>query len=521
MASSDFLANFEASLNKLNKLNDYITRNTNNKREFTGYVLTKLRELNEKIKLLINRFNELKAQVVALQSQINDNSSGIQGKDGEIANLKAELDRLTKERNDLKEFIDKEVPKNTQKNVELEQKSEALQSKIDEMENKLRALEAQNAELNNQKNTLQQELANRGDVQAEHARAIEELSNKNKSELAKAQQDNAAQIEQLQKEIADRESKLQANAQQMEQIQKQIAEKDNQIQAVNQKIQELEQKIAEKDAQLAEKDRQIAELQQSTSSSQQQQQQNASAIADATNRIKQLEKEKADLENLNKDLIQRIIAATNAINIATDQLEELVNQGFYDKSKQDVDALIREIEASLQLISNSIQGNPNAPPPNSNQNISSGRYNNPRYNRNIVVNGKNMNLKNLLIDLKGKSDQLDRNNAGRNINNKYKSALAFIEGILSQTPNISDSDLNLMVNSGLSKYNINISNTGLIQGGNMNLNKSKKRIKIHRSTRKQKGGYLWGKQKSFSLKNKTVSKTSKTVSSPRSHKKRL
>jgi chromosome segregation ATPase len=524
MSTSDFLANFEASLNKLNKLNDYITRNTTNKKEFTGFVLTKLRELNEKIKLFITRFNELKAQVVTLQSQINDNSSGIQNKDGEIANLKSDLERLTKEKNDLKEFVDNEIPKNTQKSVDLEKETKQLQNNIDAMETKMRELESENAELTNQKNTLQQELSSRGDVQSEHAKAIEELSNKNKAELAKAQQDNAAQIDELQKQNDELQKQndeqianLNYKAQKMEEIEKQITEKENQIQGINQKIQELEQKIAEKDSQLAEKDRQIAELQQNTSSSQQQQQQNAEAITQASNRIKQLEKEKADLENINKDLVERIIAATNAINIATAQLEELVNQGFYDKSKQDVDVLIKEIEESLQLISNSIQGNSNAPP-NSNQNVSSGRYNNPKYNRNLNINGKNTNLKDLIIDLKGKSDEQDRNSGGRNIFNKYKGALQFIEDILSQTPNISESDLNLMVKSAINKYNIEFyQNFNKIRGGFKNKKNTNKIVKFHK-TRKQKGGYLWGKQKTTSLKS---SKTSKIFLPSKHTKKRL
>jgi len=511
--TSDFLANFESSLNKLNKLNDYITRNTTNKREFTGFVLTKLRELNEKVKLFIIRFNELKAQVVTLQSQINDNSSGIQNKDGEIVNLKVELERLNKEKSDLKEFIDNELPKNTQKNVDLERKSEELQVKIDEMETKLRELEAQNVELTNQKNTLQQELSSRGDVQAEHAKSIEELSNKNKAELTKSQQDNAAQIDQLQKEIADRESKSQANVQQMEQIQKQIAEKDNQIQSISQKIQELEQKISEKDSQLAEKDRQIAELQQNTSTTQQQQQQNTEAITEATNRIKQLEKEKSDLENDNKDLVQRIIAATDAINIATAQLEELVNQGFYDKSKQDVDVIIKEIEASLQLISNSIQGSNITKVSNSN---------NSSYDKNIInLNGVLTNVNSLVRDLQAKSNQLIRNNNGKNVYDKYKAAYESIREFKNQNPNATDDDIKSKTKETLTKYNISISNTGIIQGGNMNLKKSKKKIRKPSTTRKQKGGYLWGKQKTFSFKNKTISKISKSVPTPKSHKKRL
>ncbi len=127
-----------------------------------------------------------------------------------------------------------------------------------------------------------------------------------------------------------------------------------------------------------------------------------------------------------------------------------------------------------------------------------------------------MNLKDLLIDLKGKSDEQDRNSGGRNINNKYKSALAFIEDILSQTPNISDLDLNLMITSAMNKYNIEFyQNFNKIRGGFKNKKNTNKIIKFHK-TRKQKGGYLWGKQKTISSKS---SKTS-IIFSPLKHSKK-
>jgi chromosome segregation ATPase len=343
----------------------------------------------------------------------------------------------------------------------------------------LRELEAKNVSLENEKETLQKELSSRGDVQGQHAQEIQQLSEKNKLEVEKLQQENLKEIQELQKQIADKDAQIQSNLQ---------------------KIQTLEQQIVEKD-------KKIADFEATCGVAQQEQQQNATAIQSANDKIAQLENEKSVLQKMNDDLIKRIIAATEAINNATSQLEELTNQAFYDKSNQDVSAIINEIEASLQQIINTIQGNTNTATPNPSVSLSGPRQSNQstpeQRNRNINMNGNQSNLNFLLSDLKNKSNDVIRNTGQQN--NKYINAYDFIDFNLASNPNMSEDELNMMVKSALSQNGIQLyGNFNKVKGGyNMSLKKTKKYNKKAKShhTRKQKGGYLWGNQKSSSIKS--------------------
>jgi archaellum component FlaC len=90
-----FLLAFDESLRKLNDINAAITKNTENKRKFTGDVLDKLQELHEKVKRIVIKITEIKQKIVALQGQINQNNSGVQAKDAEIVNLKQQIAHMS------------------------------------------------------------------------------------------------------------------------------------------------------------------------------------------------------------------------------------------------------------------------------------------------------------------------------------------------------------------------------------------------------------------------------------------
>jgi chromosome segregation ATPase len=478
--NSEFLAKFDDSLRRLSKLNDMISKNTTNKKEFSAFVLSKLQELNVKIKEIVEKIKQIKSQLVLLQGSVNQNTSGIQNKDKEIADLKANLEKLTQEKKNLEDLINNEIPKNTNKNLE-------LQKEIDEKESKLRELESKNVALMNEKEALQKELSNRGDLQGQHAQEIQQLSEKNKLEVEKMQQENIKQIQELQKQIAD---------------------KDTQIQSNLQKIQSLEQQIVEKD-------KKIAELESKSSSVQQQQQQNVEAIKSANDKIAQLENEKLALQQMNDDLIKRIVAATEVINNATIQLEELTNQNFYDKSNQDFIAIINEIEASLQQIINTIQGtgtvgqnvkNLLPPPPGSITNLPPSPPDSiQQKNRTIVYQNQTLKINDLLKGLKTKGEQVARTTGEQN--NKYIKAYNLISNI---NPNISDMSLITTVTRALPNIDVDVNALGVLTvkgGNNMSLKKTKKHHKKMKShyTRKQKGGFLWGKQKTSSIKTPKTS----------------
>ena len=493
--NSEFLAKFDDSLRRLSKLNDIISKNTTNKKEFSAFVLSKLQELNVKIKEIVEKIKQIKSQLVLLQGSVNQNTSGIQNKDKEIAELKANLEKLTQEKKNLEDLINNEIPKNTNKNIE-------LQKEIDEKESKLRELESKNAALMNEKEALQKELSNRGDLQGQHAQEIQQLSEKNKLEVEKMQQENIKQIQELQKLIAD---------------------KDTQIQSNLQKIQSLEQQIVEKD-------KKIAELESTSTSVQQQQQQNVEVIKSANDKIAQLENEKLALQQMNDDLIKRIVAATEVINNATIQLEELTNQNFYDKSNQDFIAIINEIEASLQQIINTIQGtatgtvgqnvgNNLPPPPGSITNLPPSPPDLiQQKNRTIVYQNKTIKINDLLKGLKIKGQQVAITTGDQN--NKYIKAYNTISNINS---NISDMSLINTIAKALSNIDIDVNVLGVLTvkgGNNIPLKKTKKHSKKVKShyTRKQKGGFLWGKQKTSSIKTPKTSSYLVTSSSKKNRR---
>jgi chromosome segregation ATPase len=456
-------------------LNTSITKNSQNKQQFTGFVLTKLQEIHEKIKAIMIKIKEIKNQVDTLEGQVNQNNSGIQDKDAEIAKLTQQLQQLTSERDSLTSQL-----ANT--NNSASEKTTLLQQQIDQNEAKLRELEAQNATLVNEKDTLNKELASRGDVQGQHAQEIQKLSEENKSQIEKMQQENVQQMQELQKQIADKESQLQANAQQMQELQKQITDKEAQLQSNAQQIQDLQKQIAEKD-------KQISDHQSSAANTQQEQQQNASAIADVNNKLAQLEQERNALQQQNDDLIQRIIAATNAINSATTQIEKITDEVFFDKKDKDISRVIEEIEASLQEITNTIEGKSvtmvsNSAPSNS------APSNSQQKNRNVNVKGITINLNDLMNNLMKKNKDVVKNTGDEK--NKYKNAYKYINDTLISSPAISDKDLGLVVENAMK--GIDFTSDGSVRGGYVKVSKKHKKYG-KKYTRKQKGGFTWGKYK--------------------------
>ena len=84
---------------------------------------------------------------------------------------------------------------------------------------------------------------------------------------------------------------------------------------------------------------------------------------------------------------------------------------------------------------------------------------------------------------------------------------SFINTNLSSNPNMSDSDLTNMIGSALQNIDIEANSFGVTVKGGYNMARktrkyNKKTRKHNKATfsRKQKGGYLWGKQKTSSIR---------------------
>jgi len=508
--NTPFLNDFQNSLDRLSQLNAAITKNTENKTRFTGFVLDELEKLHAKIKAIVIKIKEIKGRLDLLEGQVTQNTNGIQSKDAEITSLKETLDRLTAERDQLTTQLN-ESNKNASEN------STALQSKIDENEATMRVLDGEKSELIIQRDALKKELSEKGDAQKAHADALQQVTDENTQKMAEMATANEAQMKGLQDQIAVKEAKIQEITLQIQQLQKdmeglnqQIAEKDARLQGNAKEIEDLKNQIAEKD-------KQINETASNNESIQQEQNKNASAIAECSAKIQQLEGDRNALQAENDDLIERIKRATIVINEATQQLEELTNQGFYEQSNKDVLQKISEIETTLKLISETIEGNVSSSSSNNVSIVNSLLPMAGPRNRNINVKGINMNLNDLMTNLMKKNKDVVKNTG--DTNNKYQKAYKYINDTLISSPAISDKDLGLVVENGMK--GIDFTSDGSVRGGFTKASrKHKKRGKKFTVTRKQKGGFTWGKYKKTTTNAPATKSTSSlTNSSGHSRKK--
>jgi chromosome segregation ATPase len=507
-----FLAEFQESLNRLSQLNNIVKKNTDNKRKFSSFVIGELEKIKQRIAAIVVKINELKSRLDDLQGQVVQNNNGIQSKDSEISQLKQQLDQLTREKDSLNMQL-VEANRLRDENVN---KAQGLQTVIDQKEVEIQNLTAQNSSLSNEVNALKQDLTSRGDVQAQHAQAIEQLRKENEAALNNQGQQNQVQIQQLQQQIAEKEQQLQTNIGQIQQLQQQIVEKDQQLQTNVGQIQQLQEQIALKD-------QEIARLQSDASNSSQTLNAELEQIKQELNNTKLAlqngQAEKAQLIAENDDLIERIKAATITINEATQHLRELTDEDFYNKSTTDVSELIAQIEQLLQNISNAIQTGQT-----SSQQVQVGPNRQTRMgqlNRDVMINGNPMNIENLLNQLKNKSDSEARNTGRKE--NKYTLANNYIKNYLDKNQNISNEDLNNMVRTALLTNGIGINN-GSVRGGKKthkkyklrkSYNKTKRHVKkMNGRSYKQSGGFLYGSKKTSSTNSLTIpnSNSNKTPS---------
>jgi len=123
-------------------------------------------------------------------------------------------------------------------------------------------------------------------------------------------------------------------------------------------------------------------------------------------------------------------------------------------------------------------------------------------------------LNDLLKNLTDKSNSVIRNTGDSN--NKYNSAFDYINKTLESTPNIDDKDLNLVVQAGLQRNGIDFTSDGSVRGGYVKASRKHKKYGKNgkkSTTRKQKGGFAWGKYKKTSTSAAPTTPTTKSTSS--------
>ena len=96
--NEEYIVKFQQSLQKLGQLNAFIEKNVQDKQAFSQTILTRLSQINDKIKAFAGQIQTLRGQVDNLQTQVSSNTSGIQDKDRQVQTLQQQLTQLPNEK---------------------------------------------------------------------------------------------------------------------------------------------------------------------------------------------------------------------------------------------------------------------------------------------------------------------------------------------------------------------------------------------------------------------------------------
>jgi chromosome segregation ATPase len=429
-----FLQEFNDSLQRLGNLNKYIGENTTQKRAFSQTIIEKLREINDKIKSLSDKIIELKNKVLELEKNRDDNSKNIGDRESKINSLVQEITGLTQERDELKRNLS-ELDNNN--NVE----KQRILAEITAKDQEITSLKDAQERFQQEITVLRTELANQGDQGKQHADQIKALTDSRAAE----QEENAKRIQELQQEIDSREGR--------------IRELETQgtadSESLKQRIEACAKDIEQRDMQIVSHREEIQRLQEE-----------------------------------NNSLIQRIIDATNAINQATLNLDEITNDPENSNNNLEIQKLFVELEKSLENISRALQGQgPNQMPgqmPGQNQ---------MQGDMIVTVSGKQINIRDLERMITDKINQLKRTGTNPNVYEEYLSYMR------------NETDINK-----INRY---------IHDNSIELTRDNNKIKggKRKTYKKQKGGFIYknhSKRKNTkTYSNSSRSSTSKMTSSSR------
>jgi chromosome segregation ATPase len=304
MASpNEFIVQFEQSMKKLNDARANVQIAIQSKEEFNVSLQKNLVDINDKLKNIADKISMLKNRADSLQGQVDGNNKSISEKTKEMETIQRQIAELQSE----KEAVISQA--NNEKQT-LTQKINDQQQLIDQKEDALRTINNQLQEITNEREALKNELNSRGDKDQLHAAELERMSNENQGKLAQQQQ-------------------------------------------------ELTQKINECDAKIQDYERKIQENESAISTAQQNTQ---NTISELTAQLEKANQEKQDLTSLNNELIDKIRSATGAISEAADELVRLSNAAPNLRTKADVDQIVREVNDSIQQISNALSRGPELNP---------------------------------------------------------------------------------------------------------------------------------------------------------------
>ena len=512
----DFKQNFDESLIRLRQINNTIDENIASKQAFSRGIISRLKDINQRIVELAGLIRGLKTRLEELETQVATNNTGIQERTAEIERLTAVTQQLTDERNAVQTEM-------TQLRQQTDTERQELQTRITGFEGEIRRLTDENTAITAERDALRAEMQSSGNQKdVEHAAAIQTLQEQHTAAVNEMRTEQQQQIDALRQETQQLGQQNQAELDTLRQQNQ--AELDALRQQHTQELDALRQQhqteLTQRDTALIQQgldnEEQIRILRQQMEDAATghgtQQSQNEDAMRELegrrgeleiqneanTRRVAELERDLQALQTENQDLQQRIVAATQAIVEATGRLNELNNPDDYNEDE--LNQRFTEIEQSIQSISNAIQGHPGNPPSAGVRSGSSAPARQLRIPENtmIIVDGFQKQLSQIVNDLKGKVKQDSRPDS------KYAQALQQMYGA-------SDADdiLNILTHNNI-QYN---RSSGVLRGGKTRkIRKNRKTRKI-RKYKKQRGGFTYKpnakrKRLTSSLFSKNRSRTS-------------
>ena len=422
---TDFKDEFQNQLRSLDEaITAAVTSNNERNNTFSNTVIENLTQINTRIATLANGIRQLKDQLNTLQTQIQQNDGQIQNNTGQMTNLQNENAQLRQQLDAIQNDSE-----------QMRQEIQSRQNTIDNYENQLRVLTDERDALRNNLNAT-------GDVGAQHATEIQNLTQGFESQI----EEKNTQIQTLQNEITGKDTEI-------ERLTRELESKNNQLEQLNLQTNQNDE------------------------------------------RLNELQSRNEELVIENTDLTHIITEATTAIRIAIERMREFNNPNAFNETGKD--DILRTINESIENINNIISGAPNqgSPPPMQappmlaapRQNMtqkSSKTYTWPPLEPINVSGQLYTNTNELMTQLEKKAKQQPFDNNTRNPS-KYALALQEIKAAIE-----SGTDIPNNIGQILTR-NVSINNNKITGG------KTKKRRKY----KKQRGGFTYkhnAKRKTFS-----------------------
>lgn len=438
--SDNFLDSFHKSLNNLaafnDKLTEAITSDKQNKDEFLAYVNNELGNINTKIKTLEGLITAINDELNKLRSASDDNANLINQNNDAKAALEQKITELTNVEAQLKEQL-----------KESEQKAQQLQStlqkQIDEKEAQILQLNGENETLKSESASLQKQLSDRSQNDAEQAAALDNLSKEQAATIQKLTEEHKAAL-------------------------------DNQMNENNAKIAQLTTEIDNRDKQITELSSQSSSQVSSLTAELEQCKQSQTQTTEAINA---LTRENESLKEKNARYKENIEQATLIINETLAKLNNILEQIPTAQDRTTITKLFDEINEEIEKLSGLLSGQQSVTKTVLKETSESSKLSDDTI---INLEGKDVPLSTIKQMLLYKIQQLYRNKTPDD-QNKYLKSLKQMNKAKSAAEVI----------ASLYDNSVEWKNDKIMGGKTKKLYKKHSKSKMHSRRKNQKGGFIY------------------------------